>query len=201
LIDFTLSQMVMRGCALLFIASLQGFALAASAYALGDHGPRQDGRLTLNPLVHLDALGALLVLIFSIGWAKWVVIDPRKLRHGRIDLGLVVIGGLAAIWLGLRALRLIRPLLLPLLPDTAAASTFAWMETTVVVGARLAALSLLPVPPLAGGQLLVALFPRLRDVVPRIEIALGVILGALIVTGVLDRVYVPVFAVVLRIFS
>jgi Zn-dependent protease len=201
LIDFTLSQMVMRGCALLFIASLQGFALAASAYALGDHGPRQDGRLTLNPLVHLDALGALLALIFSIGWAKWVVIDPRKLRHGRIDLGLVVIAGLAAIWLGLRALRLIRPLLLPLLPDTAAASTFAVMETTVVVGARLAALSLLPVPPLAGGQLLVALFPRLHNVVPRIEIALGVILGALIVTGVLDRVYVPVFAVVLRIFS
>jgi Zn-dependent protease len=201
LIDFTLSQMVMRGCALLFIASLQGFALAASAYALGDPGPRQDGRLTPNPLMHLDALGALLALIFSIGWAKWVVIDPRKLRHGRIDLGLVVIAGLAAIWLGLRALRLIRPLLLPLLPDTAAASTFALIQTTVVVGARLAALSLLPVPPLAGGQLLVALFPWLRDVVPRIEIALGVILGALIVTGVLDRVYVTVFAVVLRIFS
>jgi len=201
LIDFTLSQMVMRGCALLFIASLQGFALAASACALGDQGPRQDGRLTLNPLVHLDGLGALLALIFSVGWAKWVVIDPRKLRHGPIDLGLVVIAGLAAIWLGLRALRLIRPLLLPLLPDTAAASTFALVQTTVVVGARLAALSLLPVPPLAGGQLLVALFPRLRAVLPRVEIALGVILGALIVTGVLERVYVPVFAVALRIFS
>lgn len=201
MIDFTLSQMVMRGCALLFIASLQGFALAASAYVLGDQGPRQDGRLTLNPLVHLDGLGALLALIFSVGWAKWVVIDPRKLRHGRIDLGLVVIAGLAAIWLGLRALRLIRPWLLPLLPDTAAASTFAVIQTTVVVGARLAALSLLPVPPLAGGQLLVALFPALRDVAPRVEIGLGVILGALIVTGVLERVYVPVFAVALRIFS
>jgi Zn-dependent protease len=186
LIDFTLSQLVMRGCALLFVASLQGFAMAAAAYALGDQGPRQDGRLTLAPLAHLDALGALLALVFSVGWAKWVAIDPRKLRHGRIDLLLVVLAGIAAIMLGVLALRLIRPLILPILPFTPAASAFALIQTTVGLGARFAVLSLVPVPPLAGGQLLVALFPRVGDVVPRFGLGLGVMLAALIAAGVVD---------------
>ena len=201
MIDFTLSQLVMRGCAVLFIGTLQGFAIAAAAYALGDQGPRHDGRLTLNPLTHLDLLGAALALVFSVGWAKWIVIDPRKLRHGRLDLLLVIMAGFAAIMLGVLALVLIRPFLLPILPFTAAASTFALIQTAIGIGTRFAVLGLLPVPPLAGGQLLVALFPQLASVVPRLELGLGVILAALIATGVVDWALDPAVGFLLRLVS
>ena len=54
LIDFTLQQLVLRLFALLFIAGIHGAAVSATAVALGDQGPRHDGRLSLNPFVHLD---------------------------------------------------------------------------------------------------------------------------------------------------
>jgi Zn-dependent protease len=200
-IDLTLSQLIMRACAVLFVCALQGAAMAAAACALGDQGPRHDGRRTLNPVQHVDVLGGLVAVIFSVGWAKWVVIDPRELRHGRLDLVLVVLAGLAAILLGVLALRLLRPLLLPLLPDTAAATTFELIRTTVELGAWFAVLGLVPVPPLAGGQLVVALMPGLRERLQRAQLLLGLILAALIATGMVTRALDPLFGLVLGFVS
>jgi Zn-dependent protease len=114
-IDFTLSQLLMRACAVLLVSTLQGWAMAMAAGALGDAGPEHDGRLTIDPLRHVDMLGGAVALIFSIGWARWMAVDPRALRHGRFDLLLVVGAGFAAIVLGVLGLRFVRPLLLPLL--------------------------------------------------------------------------------------
>jgi Zn-dependent protease len=198
-IDLTISQLIMRGCAVLLVSTVHGAATSAVACALGDEGPRHDGRLTLDPLRHVDVVGGLTGLIFSIGWAKWVAIDPGKLRRGRFDLVLVVISGLAAILLGALALRLIRPFLLPLLPDTAATIAFALIETTIELAISFAVLGLLPFPPLAGGHLLVAVFPRLNEAIARIELAFGLIAAALVATGVLDRLIYPIYTVLLRI--
>jgi len=200
-IDLTLSQLIMRACGVLFVCALQGAAMAAAACALGDQGPRHDGRRTLNPVQHVDVLGGLVAVIFAVGWAKWVVIDPRELRHGRLDLVLVVLAGLAAILLGVLALRLLRPLLLPLLPDTAAATTFELIRTTVELGAWFAVLGLVPVPPLAGGQLVVALMPGLRVRLQRAQLLLGLILAALIATGIVTRALDPLFGLVLGFVS
>ena len=97
MIDFTLSQLMMRIGAVLLISALHGWALAMAAGALGDAGPKHDGRLSIDPLRHVDLLGGAVALIFSIGWARWVAIDPRALRHGRFDLLLVVLAGFVAI--------------------------------------------------------------------------------------------------------
>jgi Zn-dependent protease len=199
LIDFTLSQLIMRGCAVLFVSVLHGATMTAVACALGDQGPRHDGRLTLDPLRHVDVLGGLIGLIFAIGWAKWVAIDPRELRRGRFDLVLVVVSGFVAILLGVSVLRLLRPLLLPLLPDTAAATAFELIRTTIELGLSFAALSIMPIPPLAGGQLLVAAFPRLSGAIPRVELGPSLILAALIATGVLDRVLDPAVQLLSRL--
>jgi len=192
-IDFTLSQLIMRLCAVLFVSAVQSAAMAAAAGVLGDRGPRHDGRLTLNPLPQLDLIGSLVALVFSIGWAKWIAIDPRELRHGRVDLVLVALAGLAAILLGVLALRLIRPLLLPLLPDTAAATSFELIRTTIELGVWFVVLGLLPIPPLAGGQLVVAVVPALGDRLRQAQLFLGLILAALIATGVVTRALYPVF--------
>ena len=199
MIDFTLSQLVMRICAVLLISTLHAWALAMVAGALGDAGPKQDGRLTIDPLRHLDLLGGAVALIFSIGWAKWVAIDPRALRHGRFDLLLVVLAGFAAILLGVLALRFARPFLLPLLPDTAAATAFVLIQTIIEVGVWFALSGLLPLPPLAGGHLLIAVVPRLRERLPAVQLFFGLIVAGLVATGVVNRMLDPAFRLLLSL--
>jgi Zn-dependent protease len=198
-IDFTLSQLLMRACAVLLVSTLQGWAMAIAAGALGDAGPKHDGRRTIDPLRHVDLLGGAVALIFSIGWARWVAIDPRELRHGRFDLLLVVGAGFAAIVLGVLGLRFARPLLLPLLPDTAAATAFALIQTIIELGLWFALLGLLPLPPLAGGHLLVAVMPKLRERLPGLQLFLGLILAALVASGVVTRGLDPAFRILMGI--
>jgi Zn-dependent protease len=192
-IDLTLSQLLMRACAVLLVSSLQGWAIAAAAGALGDAGPKHDGRFTFDPLRQVDLLGGLVGMIFAAGWAKWVAIDPRALRHGRLDLPLVVGAGFAAIVLGVLALRFARPFLLPLLSDTAAATAFTLIQTIIELGLWFALFGLLPLPPLAGGHFLVALVPKLRERLPGVQLFLGLILAAMVASGVVTRVLDPAY--------
>jgi Zn-dependent protease len=191
--DLTLSQLLMRACAVLLVSSLQGFAIAAAAGVLGDAGPRHDGRLTFDPLRQIDLLGGLVGMIFAAGWGRWVAVDPRALRHGRLDLPLVVGAGFAAIVLGALALRFARPLLLPLLPDTAAATAFALIQTIIELGLWFALFGLLPLPPLAGGHLLVALVPKLRDRLAGVSLVIAVILAAVVASGLVTRALDPAY--------
>jgi Zn-dependent protease len=183
----------MRACAVLVISVLQGFAVAAAAVALGDAGPGQDGRLSIDSLRHVDLLGGAVALVFVVGWARWVAIDPRQLRRGRFDLLLVVLAGFAAVVLGMLVLRFARPFLLPLLPDTAAATAFELIRTTIELGLWFALFGLLPVPPLVGGHLLLAAFPKLRDRLPRMQLIFGLVLASMVATGWVTRALDPAF--------
>ena len=88
--------------------SVHEFAHAWTAYRLGDPTAANVGRLTLNPLKHLDVLGTLMVLVAGFGWAKPVPVNPYFLRGGRGGMALVaaagplsnlvMAGGLAVIW-------------------------------------------------------------------------------------------------------
>ena len=124
-IDFSLQQLVLRFIAIVFIAALHGFAVAAAACALGDPGPGHDGRLSLNPLAHLDVVGTASGVLFSVGWIRPIAVDPDELRVGRIGLLIIVAAGAAASLIGAIALRLLRPLVLPLLPDATSAFIFS----------------------------------------------------------------------------
>jgi Zn-dependent protease len=197
-IDFTLSQLLMRVCAVLVVSTLQGWALAAAAGALGDAGPKQDGRLRIDPTHHIDLLGGVVGLIFAVGWSRWVAIDPQKLRHGRFDLIFVVVAGFAAVLLGVEALRFARPFVLLLLPDTAAAAGFALIQTIIEVSLWFALLGLLPLPPLPGGHLLVGVMPKLLDWLPRIQLFLGLILAGLVSTGWVTQALDPAFRLLMR---
>jgi Zn-dependent protease len=192
-IDLTLSQLLMRACAVLVVSSLHGFAIAAAAGALGDTGPRHDGRLTLDPLRQVDLLGGLVGMIFVAGWGRWLAVDPRALRHGRRDLPLLVGAGFVAIIVGVLALRFGRPLLLPLLPDTAAALAFTLMQTTIELGLWFALFGLLPLPPLAGGHLLIAAWPQLRERLAGVQLFLGLCLAVLVASGVATRAIDPAY--------
>src|SRR5258707_9304630 len=90
--DLTLQQLVLRLIAYVFIAAVHGLAVAAVAVALGDQGPRYDGRLRVSPLAHLDIIGTAAGVLFSAGWIRPIAIDPFELRLGRLGFA----GGVAA---------------------------------------------------------------------------------------------------------
>jgi Zn-dependent protease len=191
--DFTPQQLILRFCALLFVAAVHGIAVAATAVALGDAGPRHDGRLWLNPFAHLDILGSISAVLFSVGWIKPISIDPAKLRPGRLGLLLIVVVAAAVTLLGALALRLARPLLLPLLPDTASALAFALIETTIQLSAWFALINLLPLPCLTGGHLLTAIAPQWRDALWRSRTAVAVLLALLAAPGWVTQLLAPVY--------
>jgi Zn-dependent protease len=181
--DYTLEQIVMRLAAFGLFLAVHGAAVAGAAVLLGDPGPRQDGRLSLNPLVHLDLLGTLSGVLYSAGWGAPIAVDPGKLRGGRLALVGVVAAGVAASVLSVALLAVLRPLVLPLMSDTGAATFFAFVEVYREIGLACALLNLLPLPCFTGGHLLVALMPARRQDLTRLALPCGLLMTLLAASG------------------
>ena len=195
--DLTLQQLVLRLIAYVFIAAVHGLAVAAIAIAMGDQGPRYDGRLRFNPVTHLDIIGTASGVLFSVGWIRPIAIDPVQLRLGRVGLVIVVAAGAAATLLSALALRLVRPFLLPLLPDTASVTAFALIEVVGELSVWFALINILPLPPLTGAHLLVAAAPACEKLIGRIAPYAGLVLALVAATGMFAKTLGPGY----RIFS
>jgi Zn-dependent protease len=139
------------------------FAHAYVATKLGDDTARLMGRVTLNPLVHLDLFGSLLFLIAGFGWAKPVPVNPNRLNgNPRTSYALVALAGPASNVILAILFALLFRLSAAILPaDTALASMlFQGLGTAVLLNLFLALFNLIPIPPLDGSALLVALLPE-----------------------------------------
>lgn len=148
---------------ILLVASLS-FHEAAHAWAasrLGDPTARLLGRLTLNPLAHIDWVGTVLFPLVAmisglplIGWAKPVPVDPRYLRAPRRDFALVALAGpVSNIVLAIGAAVLLQ-LQGGLVPDSGVTPLTQVLYMAVFINVLLAAFNMLPVPPLDGGNVL-----------------------------------------------
>ncbi len=135
-----------------------------AAYRCGDATARNLGRLTLNPLAHLDPLGTVMMLLFGFGYAKPVPINPRNFNHYKRDLCIVSFAGplsnLALSFIG----ALLYWLSLMLLPLEAIVSIpgsvwCSFCSSFMVANASLAVFNLLPIPPLDGSRILSAALP------------------------------------------
>src|SRR5215469_10286388 len=165
--DLTLQHVVLRIIVVLLISPVHGIAIAATACAMGDLGPRYDDRLSLNPLRHVDPIGALLTVLFTVGWVRPVAVDPYRLRSGRPGLlAVVAVASGTTICLAV-LLRLIRPFVLNVLSDTAAPAFFVFVETAGQLCVMFTIFNVLPMPPLTGQHFLVAALPRTRDALNR----------------------------------
>lgn len=153
----TLTVLLFRALALLIAAPLHEAAHAYAADRLGDPTPRRLGRLTLNPLAHLDPLGTILLLIFGFGWAKPVPIDPGNFPDWR--RGLIVVAAAGPLANVILALFFGLPFKLGLLQPLAAGPVGELLFTLVAINAVLAVFNLLPVPPLDGSKILIGLLP------------------------------------------
>lgn len=140
--------------AFLIALTVHELAHALTADRLGDPTPRSDGRISLNPLKHLDPYGALLFLVTGFGWAKPVVFDPYNLAHPRRDGSLIALAGPAS---NLTVATLVALLIrfIPLL------STLDFiLYPFVFINVSLAIFNLVPVSPLDGEKILAGLLPR-----------------------------------------
>ena len=182
--DLSLQQLLLRFIAMVVLVGVHGFALAAIARLLGDEGPAHDGRLTLNPVMHLDLLGMIGMLVGRLGWIKPMAIDAARLRAGRAGLILCWIGSLAITLLfGVLVLQLRWLTVVLVSPDFAShvvVALLAIAESSI----WFVAFNLIPVPPLAGGLLLAAVAPAAFTVLQRHSIWISVALIAFsLVTG------------------
>jgi Zn-dependent protease len=198
--DFTLQQIVLRLCALLLIIGVHGAVIAGSACLLGDHGPRYDGRLSVNPIAHIDLLGLASGVLFSVAWIKPIDIDAEKLHPGgRALLPLLVLVSIAAVLTIALVLRLARPLLLPLLGDSSSMLIFALIETIGQLAVWFALINIFPAPPLTGGYLLITVIPQIGNVIRKSYIFASLLLSALSATGMITRALAPVEDVIARV--
>jgi Zn-dependent protease len=202
-IDYSLQQLWLRLVAYVFIAGIHGFAVAAAAGALGDAGPRHDGRLRVNPLVHLDVIGTVSGVLFAAGWIRPIAVDPDELRMRgiavrRLGLVAVVAAATGATLASAAALRTARPLLLPLLSsDSVSATAFALIETIDEQSLWFALVNLLPLPPLTGAHILTAIdparSPAWREAARRLQPYGAAAILLLAATGVLARLLGPFY--------
>lgn len=168
------------------------------AYKLGDDTALRSGRLTLNPLAHLDPIGALMLLIFRFGWAKPVPISTRNFSNPRRDLVLVSLAGAVGNLITAVVCALLVRIFPAIFLSNIALSRFILLMIMINVG--LAVFNLLPIPPLDGSRILYVLLPpKAMNVYFYLERYGIFLILILVMLGVVQAVMAPVTMAIFRI--
>jgi Zn-dependent protease len=194
-----LSRLILQIPALLVAVTVHEVAHGLVADRLGDPTARRLGRITLNPLPHIDPLGALAFVLAGFGWAKPVPVNAQNLRHPVRDMACVAVAGplanFATAFVALVGARLLGHVgsALPVVSEPLAGVLF-W---TYVFNLALGIFNLIPLPPLDGGHFLPYFLPRASWTFLRhLEQVGPLLLMLLVLTGATRYFIQPVFTVV-----
>lgn len=194
-----LQQITIWALPILFAITVHEVAHGWVARHFGDRTAEMMGRLTLNPVKHIDPVGTIIVPLallamggFIFGWAKPVPVAQQNLRNPRRDMAIVAAAGPIS--------NILQAIIWGVIAKLAIMANLAYVsEPLALMGAAgilinvvLAVLNLLPIPPLDGGRVVGNLLPpRISDKFDRIEPYGLLILVALLATGVLGRIIGP----------
>lgn len=155
-----LTDMLMAVIPALVCITLHELSHGFVAYKLGDNTAKSMGRLTLNPIKHIDIFGLIMMIAFKFGWAKPVPVDMRNFKHPKRDMAITALAGpLANLLITCVALFIFG---LAYVPCVSASSEF-WgsvlnmVYITAYLSISLAIFNIIPVPPLDGSKILFSL--------------------------------------------
>ncbi|MBA3006257.1 MAG: site-2 protease family protein [Desulfocapsa sp.] len=196
----TILQFIILAPPLLLALTVHEFAHGYVAFRLGDPTARALGRLTLNPIKHLDPLGTIAFFIFHIGWAKPVPVNPSYFKNPQKDMLWVALAGPAtnlimaiisalmtkALWLLAQIIPYSAMAEAVLIPLNSTLIASVWINLVLCI------FNFLPIPPLDGSRILAGILPpdlaRSYASIERYGFILLIILAA---TGVLSKLIIP----------
>lgn len=200
--NFNPVSIIMQLIATLFVIMIilpfHELAHGFAAYKLGDNTAKNQGRLTFNPLHHINYIGAVCLLLVGFGWAEPVPVDPRYFKNPKRDMAIVALAGPAANLVAAIAGGFLLKLFSVCVP--AAYTSQIWYSAVyyffyyyVSVNISLAVFNLIPLPPLDGSKILGAFLPHQTYVKMLMnERMLSTILIVLVVTNIVDTImYYP----------
>ncbi|MBP3232648.1 MAG: site-2 protease family protein [Anaerovibrio sp.] len=199
--DFNIMSLVAGLPGLLLALVLHEYAHARVAVAMGDFTPRLTGRLTLNPVAHIDPIGLIMLLVAHFGWAKPVMVNPRNFRDMRRGNILVALAGPAANFVTAFVAMFLMILMYRLNVDMSIGVKTV-LSMIVLFNVNFGIFNLIPLPPLDGSKILLEFLPReYAYKYMGIERYSFIILIVMMMTPILGGILIPLSQLILGLFE
>lgn len=199
----SIESMLISLPAIIIALTFHEYAHGQVAAWLGDSTPQREGRLTLNPLPHIDWVGFLALMIFRFGWAKPVMVNPLEFTRAGFKKGMMLVSiagpgmNLLLALVGVLILKVIgiNPVLGTYqghMSMESVVTIFKFIYPLIQINLILAAFNLIPVPPLDGSKILAGLLPDKGTAwIYSLEQYGPLILLLLIITGTAGKIFLP----------
>ncbi|WBW50601.1 site-2 protease family protein [Peptoniphilus equinus] len=189
------SVYAIRVLALLFAIIPHEVAHGVAAYQFGDTTAKRQGRLSFNPLNHIDPLGLLFMVVFHFGWAKAVPININAFRNRRAGLFVVSVAGVVTNFI----LGLLASILWVKMGGQGLLGWF--LEEVMWYNTMLGVFNLVPLPPLDGSKVLLSFLPyESQDFILQNERYIYILLVIGVMSGFIGQLIAPVMEAVLTAF-
>ncbi len=196
-INAFVQQLVILAPPFLFALTFHELAHGYVAWKLGDPTAKNEGRLTMNPIKHIDPIGVIAFFIMKIGWAKPVPVNPGYFKDPRMGMLIVALAGpLANVGIAIVSALLVKILLLVHgIPIFILKPLFGMLVSSVWINVMLAVFNCLPIPPLDGSKVLMGLLPPdAARKYAQFERYGFIVLLVLFYAGLIDKVIMPIIS-------